>query len=166
MVTSTEADGSLVLAYDAAPWPSALFSLTSVFVAMAIYDLTIGTRGSDRLPGLIGASLTCGLGAVMVTQSSTVRVNLTARTVEWDRMWAFRRYRGSVRFDEIAAVITEQSMNMSIYEAQHRRIVLRTEDGRLIPFTAGYLSDTAGRMAGLAERVRHLVGLDRPTAAS
>jgi hypothetical protein len=153
----TDPDGSLVLTYDSAPWPKVLFVLTGLFAATAIYDLTIGSRGDDRLIGLIGAIATCGLMAVVVTESARVRISFATRTIEWRRMWAFRRWAGTVAFDEVQSIFAERSIASDTIPS--RRIVLKTRDGRDIPFTQGYRPDGSDGLVRLAEQVRHLVGL-------
>lgn len=153
----TDPDGSLVLSYDSAPWPKVLFVLTGLFAATAIYDLTIGSRGGDRLVGLIGAVVTCGLMGVVVTESARVRVSFATRTIEWQRMWAFRRWAGTVAFDEVQSIFAERSIGTE--RIPSRRIVLKTRDGRDIPFTLGYRPDGGEGLVRLAEQVRRVVGL-------
>lgn len=157
MRAQTDPDGSLVLTYDAAPWPKVLFVLTGLFALTAIYDLTIGSRGDDRLIGLIGAIATCGLGGVVVTESARVRISLATRTIEWRRMWAFRRSAGNVAFGDVQSIFAERSIASDTIPS--RRIVLKTRDGRVIPFTVGYRPDGGDGLVRLAAKVRDLVGL-------
>jgi hypothetical protein len=72
-------------------------------------------------------------------------------------MWAFRRQAGRVAFDEVQSIMAERSIGSD--PVPSRRIVLKTRDGRDIPFTKGYRSDGDDSLIRLADQVRHLVGL-------
>ena len=135
MNVTKAADGSLLLTYDGRVWSKWLFGGALLMAAIAAYDLTIGTRGDDRLIGLIGGIVTCaGAGAVMF-ETARFRVDPFHRIIEWDRRWAFQHRSGTLRFDDVRHVAIEVPIGDEGIPS--RRLVLHMTDGSMVPVTAG-----------------------------
>lgn len=156
MNTTTAADGSLLLTYNGRVWSKWLFGGALLMAAIAVYDLTIGTRGDDRLIGLIGGTATfAGAGAVMF-ETARFRVDPFQRIIEWDRRWAFQHRSGTLRFADVRHVAIEVPIGDEGIPS--RRIVLHMTDGSMVPVTAGYRPDGDNRIVNAAASVRSLLG--------
>jgi hypothetical protein len=162
-VTRTD-DGSLLLTYDGRLWTKWLLAAALVFAATAVYDLTIGRRGDDRLIGLAGATVTLAGAALVMFETTRFRVNPFRRVIEWERRWAWQHHAGTLAFDDIRFVAIE--VPIGDVGVPSRRIVLHTTAGALIPVTAGYRPDADDQIARAAESLRVMLGhAARPATA-
>ena len=156
MNVTKAADGSLLLTYDGRLWSRWPFGGALLMAVIAVYDMTIGTRGDDRLIALIGGMATCpGVAAVMF-ESARFRIDPFQRIIEWDRRWAFQHRSGTLRFADVRHVAIEVPIGDEGIPS--RRIVLHMIDGSMVPVTAGYRTDADNRIVDAAESVRSLLG--------
>jgi hypothetical protein len=151
-------DGSLLLTYDGRLWSKWLVGLALVMAATAVYDMTIGTRGDDRLIGLIGGIATCVGAAAVMYETARWRVDPCHRRIEWDRRWAFQHRSGTLSFGEVRHVAIEVPIGDD--GVPSRRVVLHMQDGSMIPVTVGYRPDVDNRITSAAEALRALLGHD------
>ena len=149
-------DGSLLLTYDGRLWSKWLFGLGLVFAATAVYDLTIGTRGDDRLIALIGGIATCAGAAAVMWETARWRVDPSSRRIDWDRRWAWQHRSGTLQFTDVRYVAIEVPIGDEGIPS--RRIVLHMHDGSMMPLTAGYRVDGDNHIVQAAESVRSLLG--------
>ena len=156
MKLEDQIDGSLVVTYDSRSLTRLMLVLMTLFLGVAGYDVLIGTRGMNRLPGLLGAAGTClGIG-ILFLESAWFHFVTTTRTVTWRRRWAFRERSGSLPFSSIQSVRAERPLGDD--GTPSRRVVLRTNDGTEIPLTVGYQPDPDGTVLQIADRIRLLLG--------
>ena len=161
MDAKESADGSLLLTYDSTLWSKWLFAGAIVMAATGVYDLTIGTRGDDRLIGLIGGIATCALGSLVMLETTRFHVDPCQQRIQWQRRWAFQRRSGTIRFAEIRHVAIERPIGDT--GVPSRRIVLHLRDGSMIPVTVGYRPDVGDEITAAAESLRKMLGHDRPS---
>jgi hypothetical protein len=156
MKLEDQIDGSLVVAYDSRSLTRLMLVLMTLFLGVAGYDVFIGIRGMDRLPGLLGAAGTClGIG-ILFLESARFHFVAATRTVTWRRRWALRERSGSLPFSSIQSVRAERPLGDD--GTPSRRILLRTNDGKEIPVTVGYQPDPDGTVLQIAARIRLLLG--------
>jgi hypothetical protein len=160
--THTAADGSLVVTYESTGLPKLLFGVGALFAAQAIYDVTIGTRGTDRMIGLLGAIAVCVGSGLVLWERSHFIFDPRTRTVRWRRRWAWSEKSGTLEFSQLRNVIA-QTMGES-REYPDRRISLQTVEGSLVPLTQGYAPDAKGELVQLAGRIRDLLGAATPAS--
>lgn len=164
MESTRAPDGSLLLTYDGRLWTKWLLGVAALFAVTAAYDLTIGSRGDDRLIGLVAAAATLAGAALVLFETTRFRVDSMRRVIEWERRWAWQRRRGTLRFDEVRYVAVEVPLGDE--GVPSRRIVLHTTGGAMIPVTVGYRTDADNRISGAAESLRVALGhSSRPPAA-
>jgi hypothetical protein len=129
-------DGSLLLTYDGRLWSKWLLGGALLMAGTAVYDMTIGTRGDDRLIGLIGGIATCVGAAAVMWETARWRVDPFHRRIEWDRRWAFQHRSGTLRFADVRHVAIEVPIGDE--GVPSRRVVLHLHNGSMIPLTVGY----------------------------
>jgi hypothetical protein len=151
------ADG-IIVSYDSVGLTKFMLVATALFLAVAGYDAFIGTRGTDRLVGLLGAAATCFLVAIFVLEIAWFDFARASRVVTWRRRWALRQRTGSIPFAAIESVLVERPIGDE--GTPSRRITLRTTAGELIPITVGYRPDADGVVLLIASRIRRLLGHD------
>jgi hypothetical protein len=151
-------DGSLLLTYDSTAWSKWLFGGAAVMVATAVYDLTVGTRGDDRLIGLIGGAVTCALTGLVMLETTRFHVDRFKRVIEWRRRWAFQRRSGTINFSDVTHVALDRPIGDTGIPS--RRIVLHLRDGSAVPVTAGYRPDVGEQISSAAETLRGIIGHD------
>lgn len=161
MDAKESADGSLLLTYDSTRWSKWLFAGALVMAATAIYDVTIGTRGDDRLIGLIGGIATCAIGGLVMLETTRFHVDRFQQLIQWQRRWAFQRRSGTIRFAEIRHVAIERPIGDT--GVPSRRIVLHLHDGSMIPVTVGYRADVGDQISSAADTLRRILGHNQPS---
>jgi hypothetical protein len=164
MESRQEADGTLLLTYDSTLWTKWLIGATLLLLGTAAYDYFIGTRGDDRLMGLLVGAATTALGALALLEQSSFRVDPKSRLIEWQQRWAFRQRAGVTPFADVRHVSAERPIGDN--GVPSRRVVLHLADGSLLPVTVGYRTDGDEKILQAAERLRRALGQDpSPTAA-
>jgi hypothetical protein len=158
METQELPDGGLLLTYDSRLWSKWLFGGALIMIATAIYDMTIGTRGDDRLIGLIGGIATCALAGLVVYETTRFHVDRFNRLIVWQRRWGFQWRSGTTAFADIRHVAIE--VPIGDHGIPSRRIVLHLHDGSMIPVTVGYRPDLGDEIARTAETLRRMIGHD------
>jgi hypothetical protein len=156
MEMTKSGDGSLLLTYDGRVWFRWLLAGALLMAATAIYDMTVGTRGDDRLIGLIGGIATCAGAAAVMFETARWRVDPFHQRIEWDRRWAFQHRSGTLRFADVRHVAIEVPIGDD--GVPSRRVVLHMHDGSMIPVTVGYRPDGDNHIANAAEALRALLG--------
>jgi len=154
-------DGSLLITYDSSLWTKWLVGATVLMLGTAVYDYFIGSRGDDRLIGLLGGATTLGVIALVFLEQSRFRIDPMSRFVEWDQRWGFRRRAGVMPF----ADITHVSVDVPIGDKgiPSRRVVMHLANGSLLPITVGYRPDFDGAIERAAETLRVALGHRAPT---
>lgn len=156
MEMTKSADGSLLLTHDGRLWSKWLLGGALLMVATAVYDLTIGSRGDDRLIGLIGGIATCAGAAAVMFETARWRVDPFHRRIEWERRWAFQHRSGTLAFADVRHVAIEVPIGDD--GVPSRRVVLHMHDGSMIPVTVGYRPDGDSHIVNAAEELRALLG--------
>jgi hypothetical protein len=156
MTLDERGDGALVVTYDSAGLTKLMCAVAGVLLVVAGYDVFIGARGTERLVGLLGASATCALVAVVFLERARFEFAPAPKVVTWRRRWAFQQRSGSIPFTAIVSVLVERPMGDE--GTPSRRITLRTGSGEVIPMTVGYRSDADGAVLKIASRIRALLG--------
>ena len=129
-----------------------------LFLGTAAYDVFLGTRGTDRLIGLLGAAATCLLVSVVFLETAWFEFARSTQTIAWRRRWGLRRRSGSLRFGEVQSVQVERPLGDD--GTPSPRIILKTTGGAVIPLTVGYQPDPDGGVVQTADRIRALLGLN------
>ena len=150
------ADGTLVVTYDGSPLAKFMLGFMVVFLGTAAYDVFIGTRGTDRLIGLLGASATCLVIAIVFLETAWFEFSSPTHLITWRRRWGFRQRSGTMPFSAIQSVMVERPLGDD--GAPSRRVNLRLVDGAAIPLTVGYHSDADGAILKVADRIRAILG--------
>ena len=151
-------DGTIVVTYDSTGLTRLMLAATTIFLAVAVYDVFLGDLGTERLVGLLGAAATCFVVAIVFLENAWFQFAPANRVVTWQRRWALRKRSGSVPFDSIQTVLVERPIGDE--GTPSRRIMLRTTDGQEIPITVGYRPDADGTVLQIANRIRALLGHD------
>ena len=107
MDTRQEPDRSLLLTYDSTRWTKWLIGAALLLLGTAVYDYFVGSRGDDRLIGLLGAATTLAVIGLVMLEQARFRVDPLTRLIEWDQRWAFRHRAGIIRFDDAKHVSVE-----------------------------------------------------------
>jgi hypothetical protein len=156
MQSHIDADGRLIVTYSSTGLRKVIVSGAVVFAATAVYDLTIGTRGTDRLVALMGAIGVClGAGLVLLEESHFV-FDPKARTVNWRRRWAWSRSEGHLAFADIQHVTVQTMGESRTYP--DRRVCLQLASGALLPLTRGYAPDAGGECSAVGDEIRRVLG--------
>jgi hypothetical protein len=149
-------DGTLVVTYDGRSFPKFLFAIALIFAGTAIYDLFIGTRGTDRMIGLVGAIATCVLAGLVSLEQSHFAFNPSTRTIVWSRRWGLRRRSGSIPFDRVRDVAVQRPLGDD--GVPSRRIALQVTDAPEVPITVGFRPDNGDEILKVAESIRMRLG--------
>ena len=150
------ADGTLVVSHNGSPLTKFMLGFTLLFLGTAAYDAFIGTRGTERLIGLLGASATCLVVAIAFHERARFEFSKPTHLVTWRRRWGFRERSGTIPFGAIQSVVVERPLGDE--GTPSRRINLRTVDGTGIPLTVGYQTDSDGAILRTADQIRALLG--------
>ena len=167
MNTRQEPDGSLLLTYDSSLWTKWLIGATLVLLGTAAYDYFIGTRGDDRMIGLLAGAATTALSALVMLEQSTFRADPASRLIEWEQRWGFRQRAGVTPFADVKHVSAERPIGDT--GVPSRRVCLHLADGSLLPVTVGYRPDGDEAIAKAAEQLRLMLGqpaVPTPAAAA
>jgi hypothetical protein len=156
MQTRDGGDGSLVVTYEGTGFTKFLLAIALVFAGTAIYDVTIGTRGTDRMIGLAGGIATCLLAGLVSFERSHFTFDSSTRTIVWSRRWGFRRRSGSIPFDSVREVAVQRPIGDD--GTPSRRIALQIHNGREVPITVGFRPDSDGAILKVAESIRTRLG--------
>ena len=151
-----EPDGSLLLTYDSSLWTKWLIGATILLLGTAAYDYFIGTRGDDRMIGLLAGAATCAITAVVILEQSRFRIDPASRLIEWEQRWGFRRRAGVTPFADVTHVSVERPIGDT--GVPSRRVVLHLADGTLLPVTVGYKPDIDEAISKAAETARRALG--------
>ena len=157
-------DGTLVVTYDSSPLTKFMLGFMVLILGTAAYDVFLGTRGTDRLIGLLGAAATCLLVSVVFLETAWFEFARSTQTIAWRRRWGLRQRSGSVRFGEVQSIQVERPLGDD--GTPSRRIILKTTGGPVIPLTVGYQPDPDGAVLQIADRIRTLLGLNSDAAHS
>lgn len=163
MTTNDLPDGSLLLTYDSTRLSKWAIAATVVLLGTAAYDYFIGTRGDDRLIGLLAGAATMALMALVLLEQSRFRLDAATRLIEWDARWAFSHRGGLLAFADVQHVSVDVPIGDSGIPS--RRIVLHLSNGSLLPVTKGYRPDHGDQILNAADRIRKILGQPPPTTA-
>jgi len=158
-----EPDGSLLLTYDSSVLTKWLVGATLALLATAAYDYFIGTRGDERMIGLLAGAATCALTALVMLEQINFRVDPQSRLIEWQQRWGFRQRAGVTPFADVRHVSVEQPIGDT--GVPSRRVCLHLADGSLLPITVGYRPDGDGQISKAADKLRAVLGQRPPTPA-
>ena len=158
-----EPDGSLLFTYDSSLLTKWLVGATLLLLGTAAYDYFIGTRGDERMIGLLGGAATCAIAALAMLEQVNFRVDPQSRLIEWQQRWGFRQRAGVTPFADVRHVSVEQPIGDS--GVPSRRVCLHLADGSLLPITVGYRPDGDEQISKAAEKLRAVLGQPPPTAA-
>jgi len=158
-----QADGSLLLTYDSSLWSKWAIAFTIVLLGTAGYDYFIGTRGDERMIGLLAGAATTALTALVILEQSRFRLDPLTRLIEWEQRWGFRRRSGILKFADVQHV----SVDVPIGDdgVPSRRIVFHLSNGTLLPVTVGYRPDADNEIMNAAETIRGVLGQAAPSTA-
>ncbi len=148
--------GTMVITYDSRALTRLMFAFAVLFLGVAGYDFYIGTRGTERLIGLLAAAATCSSVAIVFLETAAFEFVRSTRTITWRRRWALRQRSGSIAFADVESVMAERPMGDD--GTPSRRIIFRTTDGVTIPLTVGYQPDPDDQVLKIADRVRAFLG--------
>ena len=148
-------DGTLVISHDGSP-TKFMLGFMLLLLGTAAYDAFIGTRGTERLIGLLGASATCLVVAIAFHETARFEFSKPTHLVTWRRRGGFRARSGTMPFGAIQSVMVERPLGDE--GTPSRRISLRTVDGAGIPLTVGYQTDSDGTILKTADQIRALLG--------
>ena len=162
MDTREDADGSLLLTYDSSSWTKWLIGVTLVLLATAVYEYFFGTRGDERIIGLLAGAATTAIVALVMLEQSTFRADPKSRLIEWQQRWGFRQRAGITPFADIKHVSAERPIGDTGIPS--RRVCLHLADGSLLPVTVGYRPDGDEKITRAAESLRRVLGQAPPTA--
>jgi hypothetical protein len=163
MTTREDADGALLLTYDSSLFTKWLIGATLVLLGTAAYDYFIGTRGDERMIGLLAGAATCAITALVMLEQVNFRVDPQSRLIEWEQRWGFRQRAGVTPFADIRHVSVEQPIGDT--GVPSRRVCLHLADGSLLPITVGYRPDGDEQISKAAEKLRAVLGQRQPTPA-
>src|SRR5688572_23432591 len=121
-----EADGAVTVTYDSVGLTKVMLGVTLLLLGVAAYDVFIGTRGTDRMAGLLASAATSAMIAIVFFESAWFQFTQATRIVNWRRRWAFRQRSGAIPFAAIQSVMVERPIGDD--GTPSRRIVLRTTD--------------------------------------
>jgi hypothetical protein len=156
MTIDERGDGTIIVAYDSAGLSWLMLAGTGLCLAVAVYDVFIGVRGTERLIGLLGSAATCLLVALVFFERAWFQFTPAARTVVWRRRWALRQRSGTMPFDAIGSVLVERPIGDT--GTPSRRVVLKMSAGEEIPITVGYRPDPDRAVLHIADRIRVVLG--------
>ncbi|TWO79572.1 hypothetical protein CBW56_14250 [Denitratisoma oestradiolicum] len=140
---------------------NAVGGLGVVFLVWLAVHWATGHPNSDRFVGLIGASVTCMLFALL-SETSDFVFDAGTRRLAWSRRVGLRHRSGMVPFEEIEQVVVRTVLGGDAV-APSQRLVLLTRAGEL-PLTASY---TPGdEHEANAERLRAFLGRSQGDAFS
>ena len=94
----------LVVSHNGSPLTKFMLGFTLLFLGTAVYDAFIGTRGTERLIGLLGASATCLVVAIAFHERARFEFSKPTHLVTWRRRWGFRERSGTMPFGAIQSV--------------------------------------------------------------
>jgi hypothetical protein len=163
MNAERQPDGSLLLTYDSSVWSKWAIGITMLLLATAGYDYFIGTRGDERLIGLLAGAATTALTALVILEQARFRLDPITRLIEWDQRWGFRRRSGILKFADVQHVSVEVPIGDD--GVPSRRIVFHLSNGTLLPLTVGYRPDTDNGIINAAQTIRGVLGQAPPTTA-
>lgn len=158
MTLDERRDGTIVVKYDSTRLSVVMLVVSGAFVLVAVYDVSIGTRGTDRLVGLLASAATCFLIAIVFLERAWFEFSAATRLVTWRRRWALQARSGSMPFDSIQSVLVERPIGDQ--GTPSRRVTLRTRTGEEIPLTVGYRPDGDDAAVRIAGRIRRVLGDD------
>lgn len=156
MRTEQGSDGALIVSLDDVLWTNWLFGIAGIFIATAIYDLTIGARGDDRLIGLAGGIVTTVVAGLVMRERSRFVFDPFKRTIVWNRTWGFRQRSGELRFEDVEHLLVQTPIGDSGIPS--RRICLKTRAGVEVPLTIGFRPDHGEGIRAAADRIRTVLG--------
>jgi hypothetical protein len=158
MTLDERPDGTILVRYDSTRLTVVMLALSGVFVLVAVYDVSLGTRGTERLIGLLASAATCFLTGIVFLERAWFEFSAATRLVTWRRRWALQLRSGSTPFDAIQSVLVERPMGDQ--GTPSRRVTLRTRTGEEIPITVGYRPDGDDLVVRIADRIRRVLGHD------
>jgi hypothetical protein len=162
MRSQKTADGALVVSYESTGVSKLCLAAVVLFLLVALYDVSLGTRGTDRLVGLLGGTAVFVIAGLALCERSHFTFDPHTRTVRWQRQWAWSNTSGSLPFDRIRSVIAQTMGEGRVYP--DRRIALQPIDGKLLPLTAAYKPDPKGELVQIADEIRALIGAEPATS--
>ena len=161
MTIDERPDGTIVVTYDSRGLSVFMLALAGLFVLAAVYDVSIGTRDTTRLAGLLGSATTGLLVALVFLERAWFEFSPVTRIVTWRRRWALQQRSGTMPFNSIQSVLVERPIGDE--GTPSRRVTLRTTGGDEIPMTAGYRTDADDAIVRVAARIRVVLGHEANT---
>jgi hypothetical protein len=159
VLTIDESSGATVVSHDSTALTKATLAASAVLLAVAAYDLFIGSRGTERLVGLIGAATTCFLVAIVFLEQAWFRFAPDVRIVTWRRRWALQQRSGSIAFDAIHAVLVERPIGDEGTPSRRRIRGLLGHDGEATHLQNVKTLIAAGRVIDAIRVLREEEGL-------
>lgn len=138
-------------------FPVVLAAGAAALMATAVYDVTAGRRGTERMVGLLAGAAVLTIGAIASAERSRFEFRPHVRTIVWRRGWPFFARGGEVRFDDVRAV--EFQVAIGSVKVLRRRLALRLKDGTELRMTTAYAPDPGGEMRAVGDAVRTILGL-------
>src|SRR5262245_26609334 len=108
MTLDERGDGTIVVTYDSLVLTRVMLAATVLLLAVAGYDVSIGTRGTERLAGLLGSAATCLLVAIVFLERVRFEFASGSRMATWRRRWALQQRTGSIPFESIQSIRVER----------------------------------------------------------
>jgi hypothetical protein len=156
MTIDERPDGTVLVTYDSRGLSVFMLAFSGLFVLVALYDLSIGTRGTARLVGLVGSATTGLLVAMVFLERAWFEFSPVTRVVTWRRRWALQQRSGTMPFDSIQSVLVDRPLGDE--GTPSRRVTLLTTGGDNIPMTVGYRPDADDTIVRIAARIRAVLG--------
>jgi hypothetical protein len=138
-------------------FPAVLGGGAVALLGTAVYDVTAGSRGTDRMVGLLTGAAVLTIGAMAGSERSRFEFMPHARTIVWRRGWPFLAREGEVRFDDVRAV--EFQVAIGSVKVLRRRLALRLHDDTEVRLTTAYAADVGGELRAIADQMRTMLGL-------
>jgi hypothetical protein len=156
MRTAEYPDGRLLVSHDRTRLALCFAVLGAVAMIVLLIGLTDG--GWAQSPGGVVSALVacCALPLVLWERAEFV-FDTATRTIRWRRRWAWWKRSGSLAFTDVMEVLVRSPIGDSGIPS--RRVALKLNDGRELPMSAGYLTDSNDRILMLAGRIRELLGV-------
>ena len=161
MTIDERPDGTIVVTYDSRGLSVFMLAVAGLFVLVAVYDASVGTRGTARLVGLLGSATTGLLVAIVFLERAWFEFSPATRMVTWRRRWALQQRSGTMPFNSIQSVLVERPIGDE--GTPSRRVTLRTTGGDEIPMTVGYRTDADDAIVRIAARIRLVLGHEANT---
>jgi hypothetical protein len=154
MKTVERPDGTLFVSHDRVRL-ARCFAVLGACTAIALAGDLFGFWRGGRW-GLFAATLSCWLTALALWERAWFVFDPRSSTIDWERRWPWFTRSGSLGFSSVATVLVQSPVGDSGIPS--RRVTLKLTDGRELPLTRGFLTDSGDRILMLGGRIRQLIG--------